>query len=243
MLIKTLICDDNEKARYILKEYLKIISVREIEVVGETQNGYDLIDLCKKEHPDLILLDIDMPFMNGIETAKRIIEFLNDVSFIFITAYSSFSLESFEVHPADFILKPISIDRLEKSLNYITQKISKYKPQKESDYITVSWGHESFPLRKSEILFAERVQRKTIIHTVEKELEVYEALDNLHEKLDHTLFFRSHNSYLININAVSKVDRRVGGSHKISFKNYNNCAYISRRNLISLNNILKNVIK
>lgn len=243
MLIKTLICDDNEKARYILKEYLKIIPVQGIKVVGEAQNGYELIELCKKEYPDLILLDIDMPFINGIETAKQIIEFLPDISFIFITAYPSFSLEAFEVHPADFILKPVSIGRLEKSLIYIIQKISKSQPQKESDYITVSWGHKFFPIKKSEIIFAERVQRKTIIHTPNKKLEVYDALDNLCEKLDPKLFFRSHNSYLINTSAVAKVDKRLGGSHKISFKNYDSCAYVSRRSFIRLNSLLRNVIK
>lgn len=243
MLIKTLICDDNEKARYILKEYIKIQPVRGIKVIGEAQNGYDLIDLCKKECPDLILLDIDMPFINGIETAKQIIEFFPNVCFIFITAYPSFSLEAFEVHPVDFILKPISTSRLEKSFNYMIQKNLKNQSSTQSNCLTINSGHELFPINLHDILYIERVKRKSLIHTSNKILEVNESLDNLHEKFDTKFFFRSHNSYLVNINAVSKINKRMGGSHKINFRDYNNCAYVSRRNLISLNNLLINVIK
>lgn len=243
MIVKTLICDDNEKARYILKEYLKIISAKEIEVIGEAENGYGLIELCKKNCPDLILLDIDMPFINGIETAKKIIEFLPNVTFIFITAYPSYSLEAFEVHPVDFILKPISTDRLEKSINYIIKQFSKNQPTQENSCFTISSSHSLFPINQNDILYIERVKRKSLIHTSNKILEVNDSLDNIHEKFDSKLFFRAHNSYLVNINAVHKINKRTGGSHEINFKHYNSSAYVSRRNLIKLNNILKNVIK
>ena len=104
MVVKAMICDDNENARYVLKEFIKKIDKKEIVVIGEAKDGHELVKLCKNNKPDLILLDIDMPGINGIEAAKQIIDISPDILFIFTTAYSSYSIECFEVHPFDFLL-------------------------------------------------------------------------------------------------------------------------------------------
>ncbi len=115
-MLKLVICDDLEKARYILREFIKKIDIKEVEIVGEAENGFELIELCKKVQPDVILLDIDMPGMGGIEAAREIKKIFPKTLYIFISAYPAHAIETFEVYPVDFILKPYSIERLERAL-------------------------------------------------------------------------------------------------------------------------------
>lgn len=236
MIIKTVVCDDNEKARYILRQYIKRLSIKEIELSEEAKNGYELIELCKKIKPDLILLDIDMPFINGIDTAKKIIKFLPDISLIFITAYPSFSLQAFEVHAVDFIVKPVSIERLEKSIKHIIRKTSK-NGSGNNDLVTFVSNHNLYSIKQNDIIFAERSGRKTLIHTSSKKIEVYESIRNLQNRLSTKLFIRTHNSYLVNKSVISSIDRRSGGPHEVLFKNYDKTAYVSRKGLIKLDNM------
>lgn len=238
--IKTVLCDDCKEARYLIKEYINQIAIPEIELVGETQNGYELIEFCKKNKPDLILLDIDMPFINGIETAKKIINFLPDVFFIFITAYPSFSLQAFEVHAVDYIVKPISIERLEKALRYVVKK-TRNNNYANNNTITFTSNRNYYSLKPNELLFAERVGRKTLIHTPSKILEVYESLNKLQQKLNPNLFIRTHNSYLVNKSAISKIEKCIGSPSKILIKNYDKHAYLSRNKRLKMDNIQKNV--
>lgn len=241
MSIKTMICDDNENAIYIIREYLKKLSIQEIQIVGEYNSGYSLIEACKRNPVDLILLDVDMPFLNGIEASKKIINFLPDISFIFITAYPNFAISAFEVHAVDYIVKPISIERFEKSLLYIVDKKNKKNHVSDNKYIQVSSDRDLYSIKHNDILFAERTGRKTIIHTHHNKLETYESLDGLQSKLPSNNFLRSHNSYLINVEHITKISKRFAGSHEILFKNYENPAYISRRNIGKLDNVSKNI--
>lgn len=235
MSIKTVICDDNEKARYIIVKYIKKLNIPEIDVIAEAQNGYELVEICKKQNPDLILLDIDMPFINGIDTAKKIIEFLPDTFFIFITAFSSFSLDAFEIHAFDYILKPVSIERLEKSLLHIIQKKIE-SISDSSNNVTFISKHNLYSIKQNDILFIERTGRKSLIHTRNKKLEIYESLNNLQNKLNSNIFFRSHNGYIINKHAIEKINKSFGEPYEVVFKNYCSPAYISRRKMLDLYN-------
>jgi len=232
MIVKTIICDDNENSRYILNEFIKRINRKEILVIGEASNGNELIKLCQNNKPNLILLDIDMPGINGIETAKQIIKFSPDMFFIFTTAYPSFSIQCFEVHPFDFLLKPISIERLEKSLDSLISKLSKNSDVDSDSIISFGSGHNSLLMKQKDILFVERTGRKLLIHTRTKQIEVYSSLKKLQDELDPQTFIRSHNSYLINKHAIKKIKRDIGTCYEVTFNNYNNSAYISRRNLV-----------
>ena len=231
MTLKVVICDDFEKARDIIKRYLEILNIREIEIIGEAQNGMELIDICKETHPDVILLDVDMPVITGIDAAKKIVEFLPKVSFIFITAHPSFAI--------DYILKPVSIERLEKSIRHIISKRSEIDKNIQDDIITFSSSHEVYSINQKDIFFIERDERKTIVHILLKPIVIYESLDSIQVKLDSDLFIRTHRSYLVNKLVISKVGNPLGRVREIVFKNYDKPAYISRKSMSKLEKLIK----
>lgn len=237
MGIKTIICDDNEKARYILCEYIKRLGMDEIEIIGQATGGFNLIDMCNHLSPDLILLDIDMPLINGIQAAKEILSFLPDVNFIFITAYPSYSIESFEVHPFDYILKPVIIERLGVSLEKFIQKFPKKQDAEVNQLVSFISNYNDYSIPQNDILFIERTGRKLLIHTVNEQIELNSSLKNFECKLNPKIFIRAHNSYLINIQAVSKIKKGIGKSYEVQFKNYDKIAYINKKNLIKLESI------
>ena len=230
MKLGVVICDDYKESRYILRRYIEKLNIKQVKVVAEAQDGNQLIDICRSTLPDIILLDIDMPGMGGIEAAKKIVKFLPNVSLIFITAYKSFAIEAFEVYPVDYILKPISIERLGKSINRIVKKKSKDSLKSESRVITFLSNREAYNINQESILFIERVDRKTLIHTLQGALETCESLNSVYEKLDSKIFERVHRSYIINKVSNFKIQKDVGRTRQIAFKGYDKFAYISRKN-------------
>ena len=242
-MLKVVICDDCEKARYILKCYFQKLHISQIEIIGEAQDGVELIEVCKKTTPDIIVSDIDMPNINGINAAKKIVEFLPDASFIFITGHLSYAVDSFEVYPVDYILKPISIERLEKSIKHIHKKSFKEVEEIPSDIIIFSANREIITISQQNILFIERSGRKTIIHTITKVIEVYESLDSIEHKLNSQIFTRIHRSYIINKNVDFTISKTLGRTREIIFEGSEQTAYISRKNIKSFEDQLKTKTK
>lgn len=227
MTLKVIICDDCGRTRDVLKRYLEILKIREIEIIGEVQDGVELINICKETFTDIILLDIDMPDISGIDAAKKIVEFAPDTAFIFITGHTSYAVESFEVYPVDYILKPVSIERLENSLKRIINlKISNLN--KSNKTISFNFNHENYTIEQNSILFIEKVGRKTVIHTLSRKIEVNEPLSSIIERLNPEVFVRSHQSYIINKEAIFKRCKTLGRIRKVLFDGYDKPAYISR---------------
>src|SRR5699024_1307928 len=96
---------------------------QEIEIVGEASHGLEAIELNSKLNPDLIFLDIQMPKLNGIEVARKISNSNHHPHIVFVTAYEKYAIDAFEVDAMDYILKPITDERLEKGIGKILEKI------------------------------------------------------------------------------------------------------------------------
>ena len=167
-MLKCLIVDDERPAReeilYILKE------IGKVEVVGEASHGVEALELIEKLKPDVVFLDIQMPQMSGIEVAKRIVDQGYDLMIIFVTAYDQFAIEAFEVNAIDYLLKPISEDRLKKTI----QKIISHKSEREdlsydklsrliedirptkasSPWISVYYNNKLIPIEIKDIIYA-----------------------------------------------------------------------------------------
>lgn len=121
-MLKILIADDEIPARNRLKDLLADIG--NITVIGEAQNGTEAILLCESHQPDILLLDIGMPVMNGIETATHLQAMPSAPAIIFTTAYDEFAVQAFEINAVDYLLKPIREERLGAAL----QKVQKRMP-------------------------------------------------------------------------------------------------------------------
>ena len=110
-LYRAIVVDDERLARNDLR--LLLNNHKNIEVLGEASNGQDALDMIKELEPDLVFLDIQMPGMNGFDVLEHI---SSDIRVIFVTAYDEFALRAFEVNALDYLLKPVSVDRLQQSI-------------------------------------------------------------------------------------------------------------------------------
>ena len=234
-MLKTVICDDNLDLNYILAEYIKQINNPQIELVGTFCTGNSLLEFCKTEKIDLIILDILLPDINGIDLGKKILSILPDIWIVLLTASSEYSMKAFEIHAIDYILKPVTKERLKMSLEYISRKPrhSIYKPQESLKFST---KNNIYSISQGELIFAERVGRKTLLHTTDTTLEVYESLRNLESKLDKKTFIRTHNSYLVNKSAIFKIEKSKSGIGKVFLKDTDKIAYISRSHRADIDN-------
>jgi len=109
--IRVVVVDDEELARAILREWLA--SRPDLEIVAECANGFEAVKAAAELSPDLLMLDIQMPKLDGFD----VLELVGDIPVIFITAYDSYAVRAFDVHAVDYLLKPFSEERLAEALD------------------------------------------------------------------------------------------------------------------------------
>src|SRR5246127_5045091 len=113
------IVDDEQLARKLLREYLS--SYEDVEIVAECANGFEAVKAVTDIKPDLLLLDIQMPRLDGFEVLELI---GREVGVIFVTAYDKYALRAFEVHAVDYLLKPFSAERFRAALSHAREQLS-----------------------------------------------------------------------------------------------------------------------
>lgn len=226
--IKVIIADDDLPSKTLLGYFIDLLS--EYKIVGTAANGQELIQLVKQEEPDIVLVDILMPGINGVDAAKICKEMIPSLKIIFTTGSDEFAVEAFNLSAVDYIVKPIEKVRLFVALEKAKQSI---ELQKKNDSATVSEGklaiksHNVFHyILIEDILFIEKVGRKSIIHTENNTFETLESLQDLEERLPE-YFYKTHRSYLVNLRKIVKIES-LGETYGITFNKPNEIAYISK---------------
>jgi two-component system, LytTR family, response regulator len=231
--MKVLIADDNAVSRKLLKNLIK--HVPSYQMVEEAINGEDLINKVMIQKPDIALVDINMPLLNGMEAVKSCKKIVPSLQVIFITGHDEYALEAFSIHAIDYIIKPIARDRLyaalERASAFLNRPITFQESPNKKDLMIKQHNEYCFiPL--DEIIFIEKADRKSVIHSLNKKIEFNEALTNLEELLD-SRFVASHRSYIINLQYLSKIEV-TGQTYQAYFKNYKETAKVSKHRLIEL---------
>src|SRR6476619_3029591 len=116
--MRVAIVDDEELARKLLREYL--VDVEDVEIVAECRNGFEAVKAVTELKPDLLLLDIQMPRLDGFEVLDLI---GRETNVIFITAYDQYAIRAFDVHAVDYLLKPFSAERLTEALTRARDRV------------------------------------------------------------------------------------------------------------------------
>ena len=198
------ICDDEKRICSILAEKVeKIFPDAEIMVYT---SGASLIEA--EIFPDILLLDIKMPKLDGIEVAKV----LRDKSWrkilIFITGEEGQVFNSFDFHAFHFLVKPVSDEKLKSVLEDAAEELRYIEKSQgiRDKYIEIQSGTEHIRVGLSKLIYAEVFDRKTILHTKQENIEYYGQLSAL-EVLVGRDFHRIHRSYLINMKYVERYDR------------------------------------
>ena len=117
-VIQTIIVDDEEPARLLLREYLT--KREDINIAAECSNGFDAVKALTELKPDLAILDIQMPKLNGFEVLELV---ENPPAVIFATAYDQYAVKAFELHAVDYLLKPFSKERLDEALDHVAKRL------------------------------------------------------------------------------------------------------------------------
>ena len=176
------VCDDQKEIRDMLMEKIKKFSP-----VGEVvsyDSGQAVLDASQL--PDILFLDIQMPQMDGMETARKLRMKNQHIILIFVTVTQDYVFQSFDVGAFHYLLKTLYADTIK---------------QRNPLMVTVKGEHITIPME--DIVYAEIYNRKIIIHTMDADIEYYGKMKELVEKAGED-FYRSHRGYLINFNYVRK---------------------------------------
>jgi two-component system LytT family response regulator len=223
--MRVLVVDDEAPARERLKRLLG--EIEGVEVVGEATSGLQAIEMIEREKPDLVLLDIQMPGLDGF----GVIEALEQPPpIVFVTAYDEYAIRAFEVNALDYLLKPSSRERLEKALDrareaqieagdFATQLVPLLEHlTTEGRYLTRLAVRDENRIR---VLDADEVdwigveEERVYIHAGAKAYPIHRTLKELEARLDPVHFFRTHRSAIVNLDRVQEIIPWFKGSHKL----------------------------
>jgi two-component system LytT family response regulator/two-component system response regulator LytT len=239
-MIRCIIVDDEKPARDELTYLLS--SIEDIMVVGEAENGIQAIRKAIEEKPQLVFLDVNMPGINGIDVAKELAALESKPLIVFITAYDSYAVSAFEVSAFDYLLKPVSEERLRNSLDRIRSMVSSRearvldKLDKLSGELGLSRstrivGYQNgmlFPIELDEILFLTLEEKNTIVVCERGKFQINGTLSELQEKLSDRRFFRSHKSYIVNLDRIDSIEPWFNSTYNIHIKGIDETIPVSR---------------
>ncbi|MGH8282708.1 MAG: LytR/AlgR family response regulator transcription factor [Gammaproteobacteria bacterium] len=217
--MKVLVVDDELPARARLKELLVVIPG--CEMVGEAANGRDALAVWEKTQPDVLLLDIRMPVMDGLETARHLAGLDNPPAVIFTTAYDEFAVEAFDTHAIAYLLKPVRQERLAAALAN-AGRLNRVQLQRLSSETSHSVRrHICARLRdRLHVVPVEHIQcfiadqkYVTVRHT-EGELLIDEALKDLETEFSGS-FIRVHRNALVALAHIQSLDKNDDGRFMI----------------------------
>ncbi len=217
MPLRTLIVDDEPIARKVLREELG--SFEEVDIIGEADNGASALEKISADHPDLVLLDLQMPEMGGLEVVRNLRHGTHMPVIVIVTAYDRYALQAFEAGAIDYLLKPVRAERLAVALERAKrltekeaaerlahlQEIADQPATPQPRRIVGRIGEEYFLLRADEIYAFQADGEIVWIITASKKYLATQTLKVLDQRLRNTSFRRIHRSALVNVDHVRKM--------------------------------------
>jgi DNA-binding LytR/AlgR family response regulator len=202
MKYKYLIVDDEPYARKLIKAHTS--KIEGLEFVGECSSAMDANNFLHRHSIDLLFLDIQMPQMTGLQFMEAL---RNPPAVIITTAYRDFAPEAFTLDAIDYLLKPISFERLVKSLNkfFNSRQTLTTKTNQADNFIFLKADRKLNKVFVNDILFIESLDDYVKVHLVDKILIVKENISSLEDKLKEYSFIRIHRSFLISSKYVKSV--------------------------------------
>jgi two-component system LytT family response regulator len=217
--LRVAIVDDEDLARAVVREYLGKLA--DIEIVAECANGFEAVKAVSDLRPDVLLLDVQMPKLDGFEVLELV---GSEVAVIFVTAYDEFALRAFEVHAVDYLVKPFSVDRLAAALTRARGRIGR----RESPPVRAPAAAQALAAARPQHGFATRilVRDGPRVHVIPvakidyvqaqddyvcfwsdgKEYLKDQALGDVEASLDPAKFVRIHRSYLLSLDRLARVE-------------------------------------
>ena len=203
--IKCIIVDDEPFARKGLSGYVEKIDF--LELSGICENVIELNSLLKQQQVDLLFLDIEMPYITGVDFLKSS---KNLPKVIFTTAYEQYALKGYELDVLDYLLKPISFERFLQAANkahswFLQQRNNNV----DGDYFFVKAESKLEKINFRDILFVEALENYVAIYTKEKKIITHLTLKMLQEKLTAPHFLSPHKSYIVALDKINAIEGNI----------------------------------
>ena len=231
--MKILVVDDEQLARARVIRMLTILGYKDIL---EATNADEAIEIVRENELDLVLLDINMPGVSGIELGHELKYLKNNIAIIFQTAYEEHALEAFEIGALGYLVKPFSIDQLSTTLSRVVK-------QKESDssYKLMSKNGEHYYLLKPEDIFYVKADlTEVMLRTSSGFSYSSQKISDLENKLKNYGFIRIHRSYLINPDKIKEMITIEQSKLRFSFNGISDTIESSKDGAKEFRNLFSN---
>jgi two-component system response regulator AlgR len=199
VLLKLLIADDEAPARNRLRELLGDMS--DVKIVAEAKNGQEALNLSNDYQPNIVLLDIRMPGMDGVEAAQHLQKMTAPPAVIFTTAFDSYAMQAFDLNAVDYLLKPIRFERLQTAIQKARallpsqlEALTPLSPQRT--HLSIAERGRIFLIPIADVIYLRAELKYTTVRTAEKEYLLEESLNHLEQEFGH-IFIRLHRNCLV----------------------------------------------
>ena len=226
---KAIIVDDEKLARLDLRNVLK--AMEEIEIVGEANSVNTAEQLINKLHPNLVFLDIQLRGESGFDLLDKIDA---DIDFVFVTAYDKYAIRAFEVNAQDYLLKPVSSDRIRLTIGKLTHNANKEAASQRrlnyDDVIFLMLNNRYRFLKIETIVAITSEADYSYIHTNDKAHSITrKTMREWESRLPENHFCRIHRETIVNLEYVTKIDDSLSNSYKVFLKGIEKPFLMSRR--------------
>lgn len=219
--IKVLIADDETPARNRLRELLG--DIEQTRLIGEAKNGQEVINLATENQVDLVLLDIRMPKMDGIEAAGHLQKLATPPAIIFTTAYDAYAVQAFDMNALDYLLKPIRLERLQAAIDKASRlsqvQVNALKPmQDQRSHFSVVERGRVLLVPIEEVIYLRAELKYITVRTKEREYLIEDSLTAIEQEFGNR-FIRLHRNCLVTQNSIMGYERRQqtdGESHYVA---------------------------
>lgn len=244
MMYRAIIADDEKELRTYLKSILSEIWP-DLMICGEAKNGKEALELVESKHPQIAFLDIRMPGLSGMEVAKRIAA---QCRIVFVTAFDQYAVEAFEKEALDYLLKPVSKDRLTQTVQrlknqldasielprlteVVEQVLSKLPGRGKPDFLRWIKTQDKdsirlIPVEEADYFKAE--DKYTLVMTKDGESLIKKSIKELVQELDPARFWQIHRGTIVNVSKIDKVSRSFTGRGVLKMKGRPELLIVSR---------------
>jgi len=242
--MKILIADDEPLARQRLELLIHEIDP-EYEIYATASNGVEALKQCLQYTPNIALLDIRMPTMDGLQVAAEIRKAELDTRVIFVTAFDQYAIQAFDQNAIDYLLKPVKKQRLQQSLTKASQTLSQpgFKQLNQASPAPrqhlCAHTHNGLELVAiKDIIYFKADNKYVLAVTHNNSILLDDSLKTLEEEYQ-SIFFRIHRNALVNINAITGVVKTAPGQLNLQLNNCDETLNVSRRHQAKLNRLLR----